>query len=65
MPPIEEYLHKIRPYLSNMMNDLKEQGEWQIQLSITINFLSSKNTSETHTMHSKSDNKDVVISSEI
>ena len=24
---IEEYLHKIKPYLSNMINDLKTQGE--------------------------------------
>ena len=38
-PSIEEYIHKIRLYLSNIINDLKTQGEWKIQLSITISFL--------------------------
>ena len=35
---IEEYLDKIRPYLSNIINDHKTQGEWKIQLTIAINF---------------------------
>ena len=35
---IEEYLDKIRPYLINMINDLKTQREWKIQLTIVINF---------------------------
>ena len=29
----EEYLNKIRPYLSNMINDLKTQAEWKINNS--------------------------------
>ena len=28
---INEYLDKIRPYLNNMIKDLKIQGEWKIQ----------------------------------
>ena len=28
--PIEEYLDKIRPYLSNMINDHKTDGKWKI-----------------------------------
>ena len=35
---IEEYLDKIRPYLSNIINDHKTQGEWKIQFTIAINF---------------------------
>ena len=35
---LKTYLHKIRPYLSNMVNDLKTKGEWEIQLTIAINF---------------------------
>ena len=35
---IEEYLDKIRPYLSNLINDHKTQGEWKIQLTIAIDF---------------------------
>ena len=28
---INEYIDKIRPYLDNMIKDLKIQGEWKIQ----------------------------------
>ena len=56
----EEYLDKIRPYLSDMMNDHKTQGEWEIQLTIAINFLSSKDISETRTMHSNSDKLEIM-----
>ena len=27
---INEYLNKIRPYLSNVINDYKTRGEWKI-----------------------------------
>ena len=33
---IEEYLDEIKPYLSNMINDIKTQGEWKIQLIMAI-----------------------------
>ena len=39
---IEEYLDKIGPYLGSMINNLKTQGEWKLQLTIVINFFSSK-----------------------
>ena len=32
----------IRPYLSDMINDHKIRREWKIQLTISINFISSK-----------------------
>ena len=53
---VKEYLDKIRPYLSDIINDHMTQGEWKIQLTIAINFLPSKDTDETHTMHSESHN---------
>ena len=35
---------------------------WRIQLTITINFISSKdNDDEEHMMHSKGDNKEIII----
>ena len=35
---------------------------WRIQLIITINFISSKdNNDEEHMMHSKGDNKEIII----
>ena len=59
-----QYLDKIRPYLSNMINDLKNNGEWKIQLSIAINFISFKCTKETCTMHTKSDNIEIMTGNE-
>ena len=59
--PIEEYLRRIRPYLSNKINDLKTQGDWKNQLSMAINFMSSKDTNETRTMNSKSDDIEIMI----
>ena len=44
---IKEYLNIIRPYLSDIINDHKTQGEWKIQLSMTINFISSRDSDET------------------
>ena len=45
----------IRPYLSDIINNHKTQGKWKIQLIMTINFISSKDSSETHTINTKSD----------
>ena len=40
-------------------------GEWKIQLTMSINFISSKNNSdETCSMHAKSDNIEIMIGSE-
>ena len=56
---IEEDLRRIRPYLSNKINDLKTQGDWKNRLSMAINFMSSKDTNETRT--SKSDDIEIMI----
>ena len=65
---IEEYLDKIRPYLSDIINNHKIQGEWKNQLTIAINFLLFNFltflSSETRTMHSKSDNIEIIIGNE-
>ena len=53
----------IRPYLSDMINDHKTQGEWKIQLTMSINFMSSKDSEETRTMHTKSHNVEVMMGS--
>ena len=47
-----------------MIDEHKTQGEWKIQLTMTINFISSKDSDETHTMHTKSDNIEIIISNE-
>ena len=38
------------------MIDCKEYDTWKIQLTIPINFISSKDAEEEHVMHSKSNN---------
>ena len=53
---IEEYHNKIRTNLKDIINDLKRSDTWKIQLTIPINFMSSKDNDEEHVMHSKSDN---------
>ena len=47
-----------------MTDDLKTQGEWEIQSTISINFISSKDSNETRTMHTKSDNMEMIIGNE-
>ena len=54
----------IRLYLSNTINDYKTQGEWKIQLIIAINFISSKDSNETCTMRTKSDEMEIMMVSE-
>ena len=39
---VEEYLYRIRPYLRDIINDLKQSNTWRIQLKITISFLLKK-----------------------
>ena len=39
-------------------------GEWKIQLTMKINFISSKDSEETRTMHTKSDNIETMMGSE-
>ena len=51
---IEEYLNMIRPYLTNIIDDHKD--EWKIQLTMEINFISIKDSSETHPIHMHSKN---------
>ena len=54
----------IRLYLSDMINDHKSQREWKIQLAMSINFMSSKDSEETRTKHTKSHNVEIMMSSE-
>ena len=62
---IEEYLDKIRPYIKDIINDLKKSDTGKLQLRIVINFISSKDTGEEHVMHSKSDNIEIMISDKV
>ena len=59
---LREYLALIERYLRKLINDYKSKGEWKIQLTGEINFISLKpGSNETHVMHTKSDNLEISI----
>ena len=60
---VEEYL-KIKPYLKDIINGLKESETWKIQLTIAVNFISSENSDEEHVMNSKNDKIKITINDE-
>ena len=56
---------KLRVYSNNKVTDYETQfGEWKIQLTMQINFISSKDFEETCTKHTKSDNIEIMIGKE-
>ena len=55
----DEYLYMIIPYLNDLINDHKANGEWKIQLSIQTNSISSKDSGETRIIHSWSKNVEI------
>ena len=63
---LNEYLDVIRSYLVDMINDHKNKGEWKIPLTAVINFISSKpDSDETRIMHTKGNNKEIMIGIDI
>ena len=48
-------------HLGNTKTEHKTQGEWKIHLTMAINFISSKDSDETRTMHAKSDNVEIIM----
>ena len=62
---VKEYLGLTESYLADMTNDYKSKGEWKIQLTAEITFTSLKpDSDETHIMHTKSDNTEIMIGSD-
>ena len=62
---LKQYLNTIIPYLRNLINYQKTVGEWKIQLSMKINFVSSKDYSnETRTLSTWSDNIEIIMGNE-
>ena len=57
---VKQYLYKIMPYLSDLINDHQtirnNSNEWKIQINMQVNFVSSKDTGETRTIFVWSDN---------
>ena len=55
----------IKPYLKELINDHKNKGEWKIQLTAQINFISLRpGSDETRVMHTKSINEEFMNGSD-
>ena len=55
----------IEQYLRELINYFKNKGEWKIQLTAEINFISLKpGSDETRVMHTKSDNEEIMVGSD-
>ena len=62
---LKEYLDLIEKYLRRLISYYKNKGEWKVQLTAEINFISLKpGSDETHIMHTKSDNEEFMNSSD-
>ena len=55
---------KWRIHSDNTIIKHKNQTEWKIQLTMTINFISSKDSDETGTMHAIVNNVEIMMGSE-
>ena len=55
----------LRVHWRNEVTDYETQyGEWKIQLTMSINFISSKDSDETRNIHTKIDNIEIIMGSE-
>ena len=56
---------KLRVHSSNEVFEYETQyGEWKIQITISINFISSKDSDETPNMHTKNNNIEIMMGSQ-
>ena len=61
-----ECLELIKPYLSDLINVYKAKGEWKLQLSVEISFVSQKpGSDENRVMYTRSTTEEFMIGSEI
>ena len=65
---VKQYLYKIMPYLSDLINDHKtnrnNSNEWKIQINMHVNFVSSNDTGEIRTIFVWSDNEEIRLGNE-
>ena len=66
---VKQYLYKIMPYLSDLINDHKtirnNSNEWKIQINMHVNFVSSNDNGENRTIFVWSDNEEMRLGNEI
>ena len=62
---IKEYIALVEQYLRELINYYKNKGEWKLQLTAEINFISLEpGSDETHIMHTRSDNEEIMTGSD-
>ena len=65
---VKQYLYKIMPYLSDLINENKaienNSNEWKIQINMHVNFVSSNDTGEIRTIFVWSDNEEIRLGNE-
>ena len=60
-----EYLELIKPYLYDLINFYKAKGEWKLQFSAEISFVSQKpDSNEIRIMYTRSTPEEIIIGSE-
>ena len=60
---IKEYVEELRQHLKDI-NNLKISDTWKVQSTIAIDFMPFKDADEKRVMHSKSDNKEIMVGKE-
>ena len=59
---LEEYVALIEKYLRELIEEYKLKGEWKVQLTIEVNFISLKpGSDETRIMYTRSDNVEIMF----
>ena len=59
---LKEYLNLIEEYLRELIEKYKLKGEWKVQLTIKVNFISLKpGSDETRIMYTRSDNIEIMF----
>ena len=65
---IEQYLDRIKPYLSDLINENKalenNLDEWKVQINMSVNFVSFNDTGEIRTIFVLSDNEEIRLGNE-
>ena len=62
---LKEYLNLIEKYLRELIEEYKQKGEWKVQLTIEVNFISLKpGSDEIRIMYTRSDNIEIMFGDE-
>ena len=62
---VKQYLNKITQHLYDLINDHRiARRVWKIQISMRVNFISSKDTGETRTIYVWSNNESIMWGSD-